>query len=324
MKTHPTHRQKDQGTWISWLGAPAQFLALGQDTDNHYCLSRGKSPAGGSTPPHSHDFEEGFYLLSGELTFRAGNQTHSLKAGDFINIQSGVAHSVKNVSGEDAEVLIVCAPSGFDQFQIEGGYLLDGPNSPLVPFDEEGKARLLAAAQKYGINMEPSAQAFQEEPGVRITRQNQGVIVDVVGDRYRFLAEQQDTNGNYAIWEAELGPGGGPPPHIHRKEEEGFFLLEGRITFFTAEKSFTAAAGDFVHLPRNGLHWFKNETEQPARTLILVAPGGLEKMFVEVGVLASDPSRPILPPDAEEKERLVRLAPSFGIELKLDEGPTPP
>ena len=56
---------------------------------------------------------------------------------------------------------------------------------------------------------------------------NQGRTVAVVGDVYRFLATGEDTNGRYALCEAIVTPGGGPPPHVHSREEEGFYVLEG-------------------------------------------------------------------------------------------------
>src|SRR5678816_4844138 len=57
----------------------------------------------------------------------------------------------------------------------------------------------------------------------------QGRTIAVVGDVYRFLATGEDTNGQYALWEALVPPGGGPPPHVHSREEEGFYVLEGEI-----------------------------------------------------------------------------------------------
>lgn len=51
----------------------------------------------------------------------------------------------------------------------------------------------------------------------------EGRTVAVVGDVYRFLATGEDTNGTYAQWEAVVPPGGGPPPHVHSREEEGFY-----------------------------------------------------------------------------------------------------
>src|SRR4051794_20081851 len=112
----------------------------------------------------------------------------------------------------------------------------------------------------------------------------QGRTVAIVGDVYRFLATGEETNGRYALWEAVVPPGGGPPPHVHSREEEGFFVLEGEITFQIAGERAVATAGTFASMPVGTPHSFKNESGRPARMLISVAPAGLEKMFFEVGV----------------------------------------
>jgi mannose-6-phosphate isomerase-like protein (cupin superfamily) len=79
-----------------------------------------------------------------------------------------------------------------------------------------------------------------------INTPQQGRTVAVVGDVYRFLATGEDTNGKYALWEAIVPPGGGPPPHVHSREEEGFYVLEGEITFTIDGKNQTQ--------PRTGSH----------------------------------------------------------------------
>ena len=75
----------------------------------------------------------------------------------------------------------------------------------------------------------------------------QGRTIGVVGDVYRFLATGEDTNGKYAMWEAIVPPGGGPPPHVHSREEEGFFILEGEITFTVNGEKVVAKAGTFAN-----------------------------------------------------------------------------
>src|SRR6478672_8478112 len=112
----------------------------------------------------------------------------------------------------------------------------------------------------------------------------QGRTIAVVGDVYRFLATGEDTNGKYALWEAIVTPGGGPPMHIHSREEEGFYVLEGEITFAVGDELFVAIAGTFVNMPVGVPHSFTNATGWPARMLISLAPAGLEKMFFEFGV----------------------------------------
>src|SRR3984893_1770104 len=76
-----------------------------------------------------------------------------------------------------------------------------------------------------------------------IRKPTKGRTIAVVGDIYRFLATGDDTNGKYALWEAIVLPGGGPPPHVHSREEEGFYILEGEITFTVGDKRVVATAG---------------------------------------------------------------------------------
>jgi quercetin dioxygenase-like cupin family protein len=145
----------------------------------------------------------------------------------------------------------------------------------------------------------------------------EGRTIAVVGDVYRFLATGEDTNGKYAIWEAIVPPGGGPPPHVHSREEEGFYILEGEITFHVGEKRIVATAGMFANISVGTPHSFKNESNRPAKMLISVAPAGLEKMFFEVGVPVVQGATTAAPPTKEEIEKLIAVAPRYGIEIKL-------
>jgi hypothetical protein len=98
------------------------------------------------------------------------------------------------------------------------------------------------------------------------------------------------------LWEAIVPPGGGPPPHVHSREEEGFYVLEGEITFRVGDKRLVAGPGLFANMPVGTPHSFKNESGQPARMLISLAPAGLEKMFFEVGVPLPEGSTTAPPP----------------------------
>lgn len=150
-----------------------------------------------------------------------------------------------------------------------------------------------------------------------IRKPGEGRTVAVVGDVYRFLATGEDTNGSYALWEAIVPPGGGPPPHVHSREEEGFYVLEGEITFTIGDKRLVASAGMFANMPVGTPHSFKNESSKPAEMLISVAPAGLEKMFFEVGVALPEGSTTALPPTREEIEKLLAVAPRYGVEIRL-------
>jgi len=144
----------------------------------------------------------------------------------------------------------------------------------------------------------------------------EGRTIGVVGDVYRFLATGEDTDGKYAMWEAIVPPGGGPPPHIHSREEESFYILEGEITFQINDQQLVAKAGMFANMPVGCLHSFKNESGKPAKMLISVAPAGLEQMFIEVGQpVALGEQAP--PPSKTEIEKLLAVAPKYGVEIKV-------
>jgi quercetin dioxygenase-like cupin family protein len=157
--------------------------------------------------------------------------------------------------------------------------------------------------------------SMPNRPTVR--KQSEGRTIAVVGDVYRFLATGEETNGKYAQWEAIVPPGGGPPPHVHSREEEGFYILEGEITLQIGNEQIVASAGMFANMPVGVMHSFKNESGQPARMLISVAPAGIEKMFMEVGQPVPSGTETASPPTQQEIEKLLAVAPRYGIEIRL-------
>jgi hypothetical protein len=77
----------------------------------------------------------------------------------------------------------------------------------------------------------------------------EGRTIAVVGDVYRFLLTGDDTDGKYALWEAIVPPGGGPPPRVHSREEECFYVIAGKITFQIGDEEFVATQGVFANMP---------------------------------------------------------------------------
>jgi quercetin dioxygenase-like cupin family protein len=151
-----------------------------------------------------------------------------------------------------------------------------------------------------------------------ILRSGEGRSIWVVGDRYTIKASGQETGGAFALIETQVTPGGGPPPHIHHREDEAFYVIEGELVFHADGQDLAAGAGSWITLARGSLHHFKNTGDRPARMLIVVAPAGLEQFFLEVGrpAGAEDGGEP-LAPTPEEIERLLAIAPQYGIEIRL-------
>jgi quercetin dioxygenase-like cupin family protein len=138
------------------------------------------------------------------------------------------------------------------------------------------------------------------------------------GDLYTFLVTGEESGGSYFAMEALVPTGGGPPPHIHRNEDETFYLLEGQITFRLGDDSVVAGPGDFVNVPRGAVHCFRNEGSEPARMVLTFTPAGIEKFFEETLEPALD--RTQAPPGNSEEvaARYVAAAPRYGIEFLVD------
>jgi quercetin dioxygenase-like cupin family protein len=145
-----------------------------------------------------------------------------------------------------------------------------------------------------------------------------GEYVAVAGDRYRFLATSEETDGRYALMEAVVPPGGGPPPHRHSREEEGFYVFEGTLTIYIEGDKLEATPGSFVNLPKGSKHWFRNHTKQHAKMLILLAPGGFEAMFREAGQVIRSVHDTIPAFGDAEKQRLLAVAPKYGVQIIVE------
>jgi quercetin dioxygenase-like cupin family protein len=139
--------------------------------------------------------------------------------------------------------------------------------------------------------------------------------IAVLGDVYRFLALGEDTAGQYAVFEAIILPGGGPPPHVHSREAEGFYILDGEMTFYVDGQRRTAGPGSYAHMPIGTPHYFRNETDKSVRMLISVFPAGFEKFLFEIGEKVPVDATTGPPPTPDAIARLLEAAPRYGLKI---------
>ncbi len=92
------------------------------------------------------------------------------------------------------------------------------------------------------------------------------------------------------VTEIVIGPGDEPPLHVHKNEDEWFFVLEGDITFHAGGENYPGKAGSFVFFPRGISHTFTVESSS-ARFLLMNTPGGFERMFEHAPKTAEDAVR---------------------------------
>jgi mannose-6-phosphate isomerase-like protein (cupin superfamily) len=100
---------------------------------------------------------------------------------------------------------------------------------------------------------------------------------------WTMLASGDLTHGAFELFQEVRASLGGPPAHVHRERDEAFFVLEGRYTFKREQEELELLPGQFIFIPRGTRHVFRT-LEAPSRTLILIAPAGLEGFFREMGV----------------------------------------
>jgi quercetin dioxygenase-like cupin family protein len=135
------------------------------------------------------------------------------------------------------------------------------------------------------------------------------------GSLMTFLATAEDTQGQFALIEAVARKGNAPPPHIHHREDEIFYVVEGEITATVGNKTIKATPGTLVFMPRGVAHSFAIESEQ-VRMLVLLTPAGMEGWFRELGVPAPAMT---LPPAVEvpysDIQRILAVAPKYGLEF---------
>ena len=146
----------------------------------------------------------------------------------------------------------------------------------------------------------------------------EGQAVWFLGTLVIMKATGQQTGGAFGLID-NLMPGGfASPYHMHRNEDESFYVVEGEMTFYVGEERVKAEPGAFVYGPRGVPHGFEVNGTAPARILLQNYPAGFERFPVEVGEPAEELTIP--PAEPPDMERLMAIAAKYDIEIL---GPLP-
>lgn len=187
------------------------------------------------------------------------------------------------------------------------------PTSPSTPTPRSFAYAACMSLPIFHGDTPPSA------PDVLHVRAGEGLTKWVAGDAYTMKALGANTGGTLSVFEAVVPPGGGPPVHSHRNEDEAFYILSGELEMHTGDRAFTGTAGDFVFVPRGHRHAFTNTGAADAAMLFLYTPAGFERFFIAAG----DDPRPGERPEPWSLERIMRVAP-LSEEAGMDVFPDTP
>ena len=155
----------------------------------------------------------------------------------------------------------------------------------------------------------------------RMSRESSASYMDCL---FSVLAGSEQTDGRFGLMEMVAPKGREPSRHLHYTDDEGFYVLEGELTFYVGEKTYAAGPGTFVYLPHGVPHSYTFQTNS-VRMLSIVAPGGLEAHFRDPrfsepaeGTTLPTPSGAL---DPELLEAMAADLASYGTEVVGPPGP---
>ncbi|MGZ5312006.1 MAG: cupin domain-containing protein [Solirubrobacterales bacterium] len=130
----------------------------------------------------------------------------------------------------------------------------------------------------------------------------------------RFMIPRSEAGGDFSLVEHPMPPRRlAAPLHLHTREDEYSYVLEGRMGALLGDEVVCAEAGDLVFKPRNQWHTFWNAGDEPARILEIISPAGFERFFDELVDLGGAVNA--------EPQALAELCARY--ELEMDPGSVP-
>lgn len=129
-------------------------------------------------------------------------------------------------------------------------------------------------------------------PRPLVVRSGEGRTFTAGVDRVDFKLSGDDTGGAFALGLVTARPGGGPPPHRHRREDELFIVLTGRLEAWTPSGWSEAGPGDVVFLPAGVPHTYRAIGDEAATFYVFATPAGFERFYAEFSALLAAPGGP--------------------------------
>jgi quercetin dioxygenase-like cupin family protein len=119
----------------------------------------------------------------------------------------------------------------------------------------------------------------------------------------------KSTHDGYSLFEYTIPPRtDGPPAHLHTREDESFICLTGRLDVQLGGENFTLEQGDYLWLPRDVVHTFRNAYDEESRVISVVSPAGLEGYYQALAEL---------PPGPKDISKIKQIMADFGIRMQL-------
>ncbi len=160
---------------------------------------------------------------------------------------------------------------------------------------------------------------------VHVVRPPEGRAVRMPESRLKFTRKvsSEQTSGAFSLFEVAVEPKGGSTPHVQHREDECFYVLEGRFEFLIEDAKIEASAGSLIYVPKGNLHAFKNIEQTSGRLLVSQTPGGLHERFIEEEGERASGEEAISPTTHKSPEpgRLAAIGVEYGLEIVPSSAP---
>ena len=141
-----------------------------------------------------------------------------------------------------------------------------------------------------------------------VIHKSDGDDVGAIGLGIHVRLTGADTRGAYSLFEYVVPPGlGGPPTHVHTREDELFTCTQGRVRVELDGQEHVLGEGDSLLMPRNVPHMFHNPFDEECRVVAVVSPGGLENYYRALSEL---------PPGPRDMAKIGAIMTEFGLRLQ--------
>ena len=154
--------------------------------------------------------------------------------------------------------------------------------------------------------MRPTAGSLFSMNPIEVSKSG-GRLFGILGIPLTIRIHGRDTNGALSVVESHDVPGGGPPPHIHHREDETFQILEGEYEFTIGGKTVIAREGTTLFAPRGIAHTYRYLGTQPGRLMCVITPSGFEGFFEEIGALT--------PEQQQNIPQVLTIGAKYGLEF---------
>jgi len=164
------------------------------------------------------------------------------------------------------------------------------------------------------VAMTTERKRFDHTQGPRLVGPDDGLMAELGSIGARMMIWTEETGGGFSLVEHPMAPKHlAAPLHRHSREDEYSYVLEGRMGALLGDDVVYAEAGDTVYKPRDQWHTFWNDGDEHCRILEIIAPGGFEHYFEELGRLTA--AGEFTP------EKVGELGAAYGLEAKPESIP---